>query len=82
MHTATDTLLQEIEAYCQRVGIAESTFGRHAINDGKLCARLRSGKSVTLTTAERVTEFIQRNSRRLIRALECHPYNVWQMKFE
>jgi len=57
--SSTDVLLQEIEAFCQRAGIAESTFGRHAINDGKLCARLRSGKSVTLATAERVKEFIQ-----------------------
>ena len=59
MDISTDALLQEIEEYCQKAGIAESTFGRHAINDGKLCARLRSGKSVTLTTAKRVTEFIQ-----------------------
>ena len=61
MQRSTDMLLQDIEAYCQRVGIAESTFGRHAINDGKLCARLRGGKSVTLTTAERITKFIQKN---------------------
>ena len=63
--TSTDELLHEIEAFCQRAGIAESTFGRHAINDGKLCARLRSGKSVTLVTAERVKEFIQTSQQKV-----------------
>jgi hypothetical protein len=58
---STNALLREIENYCQRAGIAESTFGRHAINDGKLCSRLRSGKNVTLSTAERVKDFIQKN---------------------
>ena len=59
MQESTDTLLQAIEEYCQQAGIAESTFGRHAINDGKLCTRLRSGKNVTLATAERVKEYIR-----------------------
>lgn len=63
MQSSTDALLQEIEDYCQRAGIAESTFGRHAINDGKLCSRLRSGKNVTLATAERVQDFIRKNQR-------------------
>jgi len=61
MLSSTHLLLQEIEHYCQRAGIAESTFGRHAINDGKLCSRLRSGKNVTLATAERVKDYIQKN---------------------
>jgi hypothetical protein len=59
MQKSTQALLNEIEDYCQSAGIAESTFGRHAINDGKLCARLRGGKNVTLATAERVKEYIQ-----------------------
>lgn len=59
MQNATQQLLNEIEDYCQDAGIAESTFGRHAINDGKLCARLRSGKNVTLATAERVKTYIE-----------------------
>jgi hypothetical protein len=55
---SANSLLQEIQEYCQQNGIAESTFGRHAINDGKLCSRLRGGKSVTLATAERVKQYI------------------------
>ncbi|MDH3747813.1 MAG: hypothetical protein OER97_06360 [Gammaproteobacteria bacterium] len=57
-------LLADIQAYCQSAGIAESTFGRQAINDGKLCARLRGGKSVTLATAEKVRKFIAGNETR------------------
>ncbi len=55
-------LLHQIETYCQHTGIAESTFGRHAINDGKLCTRLRAGKSVTQATAERVRRYIDKNA--------------------
>jgi hypothetical protein len=36
-------LLQEISDYCRQAGLAESTFGRRAVNDGKLTARLRGG---------------------------------------
>ena len=36
-------LLQEIADYCRNTGLAESTFGRRAVNDGKLTARLRNG---------------------------------------
>ena len=61
MANSSDELLQDIEAYCRQVGIAESTFGRHAINDGKLCSRLRAGKNVTLSTAERVQTYIREN---------------------
>ena len=31
-------LLQEISDYCRHTGLAESTFGRRAVNDGKLTA--------------------------------------------
>lgn len=61
MSKSTDALLAEIESHCRRTGIAESTFGRHAINDGKLCSRLRAGKNVTLSTAERVRAYILEN---------------------
>jgi SAM-dependent methyltransferase len=54
----TEALLREISEYCRRVGMAESTFGRLAVNDGKLVSRLRTGASVTLYTMERVRNFI------------------------
>ena len=62
MSGSTELLLNEIEAHCRNVGIAESTFGRQAVNDGKLCVRLRAGKSVTLETAQRVRDYIRQQS--------------------
>ena len=44
-------LLSEIEDFCRKTNIAESTFGKKAVNDGKFVNRLRSGKSTTLATA-------------------------------
>ena len=38
-----DQILQEISEFCRRRGLAESTFGRRAVNDGKLANRLRNG---------------------------------------
>jgi len=57
----SDVLLGEIAAYCREVGMAESTFGRLAVNDGKLVSRLRFGGRVTRDTVERVRGFIRGN---------------------
>lgn len=53
-----DALLREIQGFCRRTGIAESTFGRLAVNDGKLAARLRAGAGVTTATREKVQAYI------------------------
>lgn len=53
-----DELLSEISDYCRRAGLAETTFGRLAVNDGKLTSRLRDGGRITLDTLERVRGFI------------------------
>lgn len=53
-----EQLLNEIADYCRRVGMAESTFGRRAVNDGKLVSRLRIGGRVTMETVERVRNFM------------------------
>src|SRR6266853_1046921 len=53
-----EQLLSEIADYCRRVGMAESTFGRRAVNDGKLVSRLRIGGRVTMETVERVRTFM------------------------
>src|ERR1700758_487819 len=55
-----DRLLAEISAFCQRVGMAESTFGRRVVNDGKLVSRLRFGGRITTQTEERIASFIAR----------------------
>src|SRR4029450_9293707 len=48
-------LLDSISEFCRRAGMAESTFGRHAVNDGKFVARLRDGARITPETPARLT---------------------------
>src|SRR6266436_4424400 len=59
-HSMSEALLRDIAEYCRSAGIAESTFGRLAVNDGKLVGRLRLGGRVTTDTVERVRAFIAR----------------------
>ena len=51
-------LLQEISDYCRQTGLAKSTFGRRAVNDGKLAARLRNGGRITTDTLDRIHGFM------------------------
>jgi hypothetical protein len=55
-------LLERIEHYCQTADFAESTFGFLAVNDGKLCSRLRGGKDVTLATAQKIRSYISQHA--------------------
>ena len=59
----SETLLREIVEYCRKAGVAESTFGRFAVNDGKFVNRLRDGGRITTATAERVRHFISNDAR-------------------
>ncbi len=54
-------LLQEISNYCRQTGLAESTFGRRAVNDGKLASRLRHGGRITTETLDRIIMFMSNN---------------------
>jgi hypothetical protein len=54
-------LLTEISDYCRQTGLAESTFGRRAVNDGKLAARLRNGGRITTETLDRIRAFMDSN---------------------
>lgn len=53
------TLLSEIEAFLHGRDMAESTFGRMAVNDGKFVGRLRQGGNLTTATMDRVRQFIE-----------------------
>jgi hypothetical protein len=55
------SLLTSISNFCRQTGMAESTFGRRAVNDGKFVARLRDGARVTPETLERVNQFMVKN---------------------
>jgi hypothetical protein len=61
MQASGGTLLGSISDFCRRTGMAESTFGRRAVNDGKFVARLRDGARVTPETLQRVNTFMQRH---------------------
>src|SRR5262245_2858447 len=58
----SEALLREIAEYCRQAGIAASTFGRLAVNDGKLVSRLRLGGRVTTETADRLRAFMAEQS--------------------
>ena len=53
-----DAILQEISEFCRQSGLAESTFGRRAVNDGKLASRLRNGGRITTETLDRIRGFM------------------------
>ena len=53
-----EALLRDITDYCRKTGVAESTFGRLAVNDGKFVNRLRDGGRITTTTFQRVRAYI------------------------
>ena len=57
--TAAEILLGQVRDACTRLGIAATTFGRLAVNDGKLVGRLEQGGRVTRSTIERVHRFIE-----------------------
>ena len=57
-----DQILQEISEFCRQRGLAESTFGRRAVNDGKLANRLRNGGRITTDTLDRIRSFMARNA--------------------
>ena len=58
-----ESLLREITEYCRNTGVAESTFGRLVVNDGKFVNRLRDGGRITTATLERVRSFMASNVR-------------------
>lgn len=60
----TSELVSRIEKHCRDTGVAETTFGRLAVNDGKLVARLRAGKSITLETLGRIEAAISAQAER------------------
>ena len=56
-----EVILQEISDFCRQRGLAESTFGRRAVNDGKLASRLRNGGRITTDTLDRIRAFMSRS---------------------
>ncbi len=57
-------LLRDIAAAAKARGVSETTFGRLAVDDGKLVKRLRKGRRVWPETEQKIRAFI---------AKECSP---------
>ena len=62
-------LLEDIEAFCKQHGIAESTLGRLAVNDGKFVQRARNEATIGKNTIDRVYDFMQqvKTGRRVVK---------------
>ena len=56
-------LIGDISEFCERHGIATSTFGRLAVNDGKFVSRISKGSWIEIGTARRVQDFMDRTER-------------------
>ncbi len=52
-------LLREIEAFIEKWGITQTSFGILAINDSKLVPRLRNGTDVLTNTGMRCRAFMR-----------------------
>jgi len=56
-----DDFLAEIEAFLARSGMAPTRFGADAVGDPNFVRNLRSGRSPSLKTVDRVLECIRQN---------------------
>lgn len=56
--TLQEQLLAEVTDFLTTRRMAETTFGRRAVNDGKFVGRLRSGGNITVATISKVRKFI------------------------
>lgn len=52
-------LIEQIEAQAMARGMAPSTLCRLAANDGKMYRRLKNGRSITLSTVEKLNRFFR-----------------------
>ena len=62
-----EAITKVVRAFCEKYGVAESTFGRLAVNDGKLISRISSGSRIEPETALRVADFMARADRGEVR---------------
>lgn len=51
-------ILKRIHKDCEVRGCSPSTWGRHAVNDGKLVGKLEGGKTITLRTLQKIEAFL------------------------
>ncbi len=54
-----DQFLADIAEYCRRNDVAESAFGRQALNDPNFVSDVKNGRSPTNALMERVYKFMR-----------------------
>ncbi len=59
----SEQVLAEIREFCRATKTSESTFGRLAVNDGKLVSRLRDGARITTGTLDKVRGYLATHGR-------------------
>ena len=59
---SANELLGVIRAYCREHDMAETTFGRRAVNDGKFVGRVRDGARISPKTLEKVEVFMAKSA--------------------
>jgi len=52
-------LIRDMERFCLRHRISETTFGKLALGDTKFASRLRGGQNLTVRTMERADAFMK-----------------------
>jgi hypothetical protein len=60
--SAHQKLLAEIAEFLSRAGMAETTFGRLSVNDGKFVARIRAGGRCWPETEKKARAFMRAHS--------------------
>lgn len=53
-----ERLLADIESFCEAYGVAITTLGREAVGDTGFVARLRKGRSPSISVVRRVYRYI------------------------
>ena len=60
-----EELLEAIRTFCREHGMAETTFGRRAVNDGKFVGRVRDGARISPGTLKKVEAFMAKSASQL-----------------
>lgn len=58
---AMEAFVQDIKTYCALRGMALTTFGKYAADDGKLLSRLESGGEILPRTERRIRDYMAAN---------------------
>ena len=55
-----EELIQELDTFLDRYGLADTRFGILSVGDGHLMRRIRDGKTIRRSTVLKIRKFCQR----------------------